>query len=71
MTSIFIVGGGGMLGGTTPFRVATENASFTMPETKIGSFNDASSGYFLSRMEYNLGRFLGLTGITIKAEDVL
>lgn len=54
-----------------PFRIATENTTFSMPETKIGSFTDSGASFILSRMEGNLGVYLGLTSATLQAEDVL
>ncbi|MDV6246703.1 enoyl-CoA hydratase/isomerase family protein [Rhodococcus opacus] len=64
--------GGGMglsIHGT--FRVVTDNASFAMPETKIGFFPDVGASYFLSRLPGALGPYLGLTGARITAADAL
>ena len=52
-------------------RVATENTVFAMPETAIGLFPDIGSGYFLARMEGEVGTWLGLTGARLKASDVV
>lgn len=41
-----------------------------MPETAIGLFPDVGGGYFLPRMEHNLGTYLGLTGFRLKGRDV-
>lgn len=43
---------------------------FAMPETAIGLFPDVGGGYFLPRMEGNIGLFLGLTGFRLKGRDV-
>lgn len=41
-----------------------------MPETAIGLFPDVGGGYFLPRMDNNLGVYLGLTGYRLKGRDV-
>jgi 3-hydroxyisobutyryl-CoA hydrolase len=65
------VGGGVGISIHAPFQVATENTIFAMPETKIGYFPDSGSGFFLSRMDGELGVYLGLTSQQLKAVDVL
>lgn len=64
------MGGGVGLSVFSPFRIATENTVFAMPETKIGFFTDVCGGYFLSRLPNNIGYYLGLTGTQLKGEDV-
>src|SRR5271154_5657020 len=54
-----------------PFRIATENTLFAMPETKIGYFPDVGASFFLSRLDGELGTFLGLTSTTLKGRNVL
>ena len=44
------------------FRVATERASFAMPETGIGFFPDVGMTHFLANLPGAMGTFLGLTG---------
>lgn len=41
-----------------------------MPETAIGLFPDVGGGYFLPKMQGNLGTYLGLTGFRLKGRDV-
>nr|XP_029487634.1 3-hydroxyisobutyryl-CoA hydrolase, mitochondrial isoform X2 [Oncorhynchus nerka] len=52
------------------FRVATERTLFAMPETAIGLFPDVGGGYFLPRLQGQLGLFLALTGFRLKGRDV-
>jgi len=52
-------------------RLVTENARLAMPETTIGFHTDVGASYFLSRLQDNLGIYLGLTGVHIKGEDAL
>ena len=52
------------------FRIATENTVFAMPETKIGYCPDVGATFFLSRLDGEIGTYLGLTGESIKGRDV-
>ncbi len=52
-------------------RVATERTVFAMPETGIGLIPDVGGGYFLPRLEGELGTWLALTGARLKGKDVL
>lgn len=61
-----VMGGGVGLSIFSPFRIATENTLFAMPENKIGFFTDVCGGYFLSRLRNNIGYYLGLTGARLK-----
>lgn len=65
------MGAGSGLVGQVPFRIATENTLYAMPETIIGSFIDCSTSFMLSRYDGNLGLYLGLTGHRLQAEDTL
>lgn len=65
------VGGGVGLSANAPFRIATENTIFAMPETKIGYFPDVGGSYFLSRLDGELGTYLGLTSETLHGRAVL
>jgi enoyl-CoA hydratase len=52
-------------------RIATENTVFAMPETGIGLFPDVGGGWFLPRLQGEVGTWLALTGARIKGEGVL
>lgn len=67
----WIVGAGGGLSVLSPFRVATENTQFAMPETAIGLFCDVGASFFYSRLDGQLGPYMGLTSRIVKAEDAL
>lgn len=51
-------------------RIVTENTTFAMPETGIGLFPDVGGGWFLPRLEGELGMWLALTGARLKGSDV-
>ena len=65
------MGGGVGLAANAPFRIATENTVFAMPETKIGYSPDVGGNYFLSRMDGELGTYLALTSATLLGRAVL
>lgn len=65
------LGGGMGLSVHGPFRVVGPNASFAMPETKIGFFPDVGATHFLPRLPGAVGRYLGLTGARVGAADAL
>ncbi|MGZ3297538.1 MAG: enoyl-CoA hydratase/isomerase family protein [Asticcacaulis sp.] len=52
-------------------RIATERTVFAMPETGIGLFPDIGGGWFLPRLNGELGTWLALTGAQLKGADVL
>lgn len=52
-------------------RVATANTVFAMPESGIGLFPDVGGGWFLPRLDGELGQWLALTGARLKGKDVL
>jgi len=64
------MGGGVGLSVNAAFRIATEKTVFAMPETKIGYSPDVGGSYFLSRMDGQIGTYLGLTGETVKGRAV-
>ncbi|KAJ7749541.1 3-hydroxyisobutyryl-CoA hydrolase [Mycena maculata] len=64
------MGGGVGLAAGAPFRIATENTVFSMPETKIGYCPDVGSSYFMSRLDGQLGTYLALTADTLKGRAV-
>ena len=52
-------------------RIATDRTIFAMPETGIGLFPDVGGGWFLPRLEGELGIWLALTGARLKGSDVV
>jgi enoyl-CoA hydratase len=65
------MGGGVGLSVHAPFRIATECTTFAMPETGIGLFPDVGGGWFLPRLEGQIGIWLALTGTRLKAGDAI
>lgn len=63
------MGGGVGISQPAPFRVATENTRFAMPETGIGLFPDVGGGWYLSRLPGKVGEYLALTGGRIDGAD--
>ncbi|KAJ8700053.1 3-hydroxyisobutyryl-CoA hydrolase [Pleurotus ostreatus] len=66
----FTMGGGVGLAVHAPFRVSTEKTVFAMPETKIGYCPDVGASYFLSRLDGEIGTYLGLTSQMLGGRDV-
>jgi enoyl-CoA hydratase/carnithine racemase len=70
-----VVMGGGLgiseAGPDTGLRVVTDGTKMAMPEVNIGLFPDVGGSYFLARTPGRLGRYLGLTGLNIRAPDAL
>jgi 3-hydroxyisobutyryl-CoA hydrolase len=65
------VGGGVGLAAHAPFRIATENTVFSMPETKIGYCPDVGASYFMSKLDGELGTYLALTSDQLTGRAVL
>jgi 3-hydroxyisobutyryl-CoA hydrolase len=65
------MGGGVGLSIHAPFRIATENTVFAMPETTIGFFPDVGASFFLPKLDGELGTYLALTSAQLKGVDVL
>jgi enoyl-CoA hydratase/carnithine racemase len=65
------MGGGIGLSVHAPYRVATEYASFAMPETAIGFFPDIGATFVLPRLPGELGIYLGLTGLRVTGSDAV
>lgn len=65
------MGGGVGLSVHAPFRIATENTVFAMPETTIGFFPDVGASFFLPRMDGQIGTYLALTSEQLKGVNVL
>lgn len=67
-----IVMGGGMgLFMGSSHRVVTEHSKLAMPEISIGLFPDVGGTWFLSKLRYNFGYFLALTGAILQTADAL
>jgi 3-hydroxyisobutyryl-CoA hydrolase len=64
------MGGGVGLSLHAPFRIATENTVFAMPETTIGFFPDVGASFFLPRMDGQLGAYCALTSEQLKGPSV-
>jgi enoyl-CoA hydratase len=65
------MGGGAGMSMNGAVRVATDATLFAMPETAIGLFPDVGATHFLSRTPGKVGLYLALTGVRIKAADML
>lgn len=50
-------------------RVATDHLILAMPETSIGFYPDVGMTYVLSRLSFNMGRYIGLTGARLSRAD--
>ncbi len=66
-----VMGGGVGLSIYGNYRLVNETSRFAMPETIIGFFPDVGASYFLSNIPKNIGKYLGLTGHTLKANEML
>jgi enoyl-CoA hydratase/carnithine racemase len=67
----FVLGGGMGLVQGADLRVVTEKSRLAMPEVAIGYFPDVGGSYFLPRVPGELGIYLGVTGVQIRAADAL
>ena len=65
------MGGGIGVSVHAPYRVATEQAAFAMPETAIGFFPDIGATFFLPRLPSRIGIYLGLTGTRVQGADAV
>jgi len=66
-----VMGGGVGLSFYGNYRLVNESSKFAMPETIIGFFPDVGASYFLSNLPKNFGKYLGLTGDFITANEML
>lgn len=67
----FVLGGGMGLAQGADLRVVTERSRLGMPEVGIGYFPDVGGSYFLPRIPGELGIYLGVSGVQIRASDAL
>ena len=65
------MGGGVGISQPAPFRVATENTLFAMPEGAIGLFPDVGAGWYLPRLRGRTGAFMALTGARLDGAECL
>ena len=66
----FVMGGGVGLSVFAPIIIATEKTVFAMPESKLGFFTDVGANLILSRLRSKIGYYLGMTGTSLKGEEV-
>lgn len=62
-----VMGGGMGISATARLRIVTTDSKLAMPETKIGLFPDVGGTHFLSRLDGELGVYVGLTGTVLDA----
>ena len=67
----FVLGGGMGLVQGADLRLVTERSKLAMPEVGIGYFPDVGGSYFLTRTPGQLGTYLGVSGVQIRASDAL
>ncbi|XP_057805524.1 3-hydroxyisobutyryl-CoA hydrolase-like protein 1, mitochondrial [Salvia miltiorrhiza] len=65
------MGGGAGISVLGTFRVATQQTVFATPETLIGFHPDGAASFYLSRLPYHLGEYLGLIGDTLNGAEML
>jgi enoyl-CoA hydratase/carnithine racemase len=66
-----VMGGGVGISILGEFRIATEKATFAMPETAIGIFPDVGSSAWLPHLQEGFGSYIGLTGVRLNAADLV
>ncbi|KAI5078829.1 hypothetical protein GOP47_0006500 [Adiantum capillus-veneris] len=65
------VGGACALTSFSHFQLASENAAFSSPETRIGFHPDAGSSFLLSCLKGSFGEYLALTGEKLDMTDMI
>ncbi len=71
MVSGIAMGGGLGLSVHGDVLIVDETARLAMPETAIGFFPDVGGTYFLSRLPFDAGLWLSLTGTAVKGLDAV
>ncbi|MEA2757180.1 MAG: enoyl-CoA hydratase [Aliidongia sp.] len=51
--------------------IATERTALAMPETVLGLFPDVGATWFLNRLPGEMGVYLGLSGVRLRANDLV
>ena len=67
----YVLGGGMGLAQGSDLRLITERSRLAMPEVAIGYFPDVGGSYFLTRTPGQMGTYLGVSGVQIRASDAL
>ncbi|KAK1408898.1 hypothetical protein QVD17_41034 [Tagetes erecta] len=65
------IGSGAALAIHGTFQVVTDNTVFALPEAALGSFPDAGSSYYLSRLPGFFGEYVGLTCVRLDGAEML
>lgn len=55
---------------SSKYRIATEKTIYSAPEAKMGAFNSNGASFFLSRLDKNVGIYMGMTGTRMMGFDV-
>lgn len=63
-------GGWGLFAGAN-LRLCTPQASFAMPEISIGFYPDVGAGHFLQVENWKIGTFIGISGVSLSADEAL
>ncbi len=71
MVNGIAMGGGLGLSVHGDVMIVSETARLAMPETAIGFFPDVGGTYFLSRLSFDAGLWLALTGMEVKGADAV
>lgn len=53
------------------YRVCSPDATMHFPESRIGFIPHCGASFFLSRLPFHLGRYLALTGATLRGYDLI
>lgn len=67
----FVFGGGVGLVTAAKYLVVSENVKMAMPETKIGFFPDVGTSRLLNDLPNQIGRYMGLLGVSMNAADTI
>lgn len=67
----FAIGGACALTSYGQFQLATEQAAFASPETRIGFHPDGGSSFLLSCLKGSFGEYLALTGEKLDSTDMI